>query len=419
MLAPVAIGNPVEGNNGFGVVTESDATLGSTESEGPVAVGGDLTYGGGYNVALNTAGTFTAPGDASPTALLVGGAVDYAGSSPSGVLRVEQGGYVKVGDATGSEALSVDSNGASVNTHVVASGAGYDSTPRIELATQQPDDSVFQTGLMDFPSLFTTYRDRADLMATCANTVTLSDASGVPLPDPDNLPPGTQAYIDLAPGATNVLRLTGAQLNNIADLTFRDQPTADTPLLIDVDTTATGGAFTWNTPDMAGVSGADAPYILWNFADATSITIAEGDSLEGTIYAPRADLTDLDPANIEGDIIVRSLVAGPIAGQPGGPVNAGEIHYFPFDASLTCDDGTDPTPTPTPTPTDPTPTPTDPTPTPTDPTPTPTEPTPTPTDPTPTPTPTPTDPTPTPTPTGPTPTPTPTKPDYGYGHGGY
>ncbi|MFJ8796089.1 collagen-binding domain-containing protein [Streptomyces sp. NPDC102487] len=339
---PVDIGNPVAGSNGFGVVTEGDATLGSTEAEGPVAVGGDLTFGQGYNVALNTAGTFTAPGDTHPTALLLGGAVNYAGSAPSGVLKVLQDGYLKVGNMAGSDALTQDANGASVNTHVVADGAAYDSTPRIELTTQQTAASVAQSGLMDFTSLFSTYRDRSDTMAGCASNVTLLDGNGDPLPDQSSVPPGSDIKIALTEGRTNVLRLTGEQLNNIGVLTFLDAPTSSTPLLIDVDTTGSGSNFTWHTPTMAGVSGDQAPYILWNFPDATDITIADGDEIEGTVYAPRATLTDLDASNIEGDIITRELVAGPLAGSSGDPVNAGEIHYFPFDAELQCDS----TPTP-------------------------------------------------------------------------
>ncbi|MEV6191161.1 SpaA isopeptide-forming pilin-related protein [Streptomyces sp. NPDC051920] len=343
-LAPVVIGNPVAGNNGFGVVTQEDATFGSTESEGPVAVGGNLAFGDNYNVALNTPGTFTASGDTQPTALLVGGGIDYAGTSPSGVLQVLQNGYAKIGNTLASDILTRDQNGASVNTEVVARGAAYNSTPRVQLTTQQSAASVAQSGLMDFTSLFSTYRDRSDSMATCAANVILLDGNGDPLPDQNTIPSGSNIKIALTQGQTNVLRLTGEQLDNISTLTFLDQPSADTPLLIDVDTTGTGGDFTWHTPTMAGVSGDQAPYILWNFADATDITIADGDSVEGTIYAPRAELTDLDPSNLEGDIITRSLVAGPLSGGAGGgAVNAGEIHYFPFDADLECDSDT-PTP---------------------------------------------------------------------------
>ncbi|WP_282703797.1 collagen-binding domain-containing protein [Streptomyces sp. CC219B] len=344
----IGVGNPVDGSNGFGVVTEGDALLGSTESEGPVAVGGNLSYGDGYNVSLHTAGTFVAPGDSTPTALLVGGGVDYARSSSVGVLKVLGNGYVKIGDMTGSQVLTTDANGASVNTRVTASGAGYDSTPRVELTTQQPASSVAQSGLMDFTSLFSTYRDRADRMAGCANNVTLLDGNGNPLADQTDIAAGSGVKISLTEGRTNVLRLTGEQLNNIAEITFLNHPSADTPLVIVVDTTGTGGEFTWTTPNLAGVSGTDAPYILWDFPDATDITIASGDTLEGTIYAPRAHLTDLSPSNIEGDIIVKSLTAGPLSDGPtrAAAVNAGEIHYFPFAATIECEDETTPSPGP-------------------------------------------------------------------------
>ncbi|MGW0910433.1 collagen-binding domain-containing protein [Streptomyces sp. NPDC002784] len=435
----VDIGNPVAGNNGFGVVTEGDAVLGSTESEGPVAIGGDLTFGDGYNVALHTAGSFVAPGDSVPTALLVGGKADYGASSPVGVLRVLGDGYVKVGDMTGGQALTTDANGAAVSTRVTAAGAGYDSTPRIELTARQPADSVGQSGLMDFTSLFSAYRDRADRMAACAGNVTLLDGNGDPLPDQTSIAAGSNIKIALTEGRTNVLHLTGEQLNDIGTLTLLDQPSASTPLLIVVDTSASGGDFTWHTPTMAGVSGTNAPYMLWDFPDATSLTIADGDTLEGTLYAPRAEVTDLDPANIEGDIIVKSLVAGPLTGGdsssgPDAPVNAGEIHYFPFAADLQCEDTPTPTPDPTTPTADPTPDPTEPTGDPTEPTPDPTEPTWDPTTPTPdptdptwdptTPTPDPSDPTADPTPdpseptdtpsTTPMPTPSPSKPTHSH-----
>lgn len=398
----VSVGNPVDGSNGFGVVTEGDAMLGSTESEGPVAIGGNLSFGSGYNVSLNTPGSFTAPGDDQPTALLVGGRVDYASSAPNGVLKVLQNGYVKIGDIPGSTAASNDANGAQVNTHITRTAAAYDSTPRIELTTRQPRSSVGPADLMDFPSLFSTFRDRADTMAQCANNVTLLDGNGNALSDQENVAPGTNAKVQLTPGKTNVLHVTGEALNNLDEITFLNQPSADTPFLVVVDTTATGGALTWHTPNLAGVSGANAPYMMWDFPDATNITIADGDTVEGTIYAPRADLTDLDPSNIEGDIIARTLTAGPING-PSGPVNAGEIHYFPFDADLECADiSSSPSPH-SPSPTDsPTPSPTDsPTPSPKD------SPTPSPSDTTPSPTPQPS----TPMPSTPAPSPHPSGPE--------
>ncbi|MBA2947202.1 choice-of-anchor A family protein [Streptomyces sp. PSKA28] len=151
-----------------------------------------------------------------------------------------------------------------------------------------------------------------------------------------------------------MLRLTGAMLNNISTLTFLNRPTTSGPLVIVVDTTAGGGSFAWDTPTMAGVTGSDAPYILWNYPDATAVTLTTGDSIEGTIYAPRAHLSDLIPSNIEGDVIANRFTAGPPVGG-----NAGEIHEFPFDADLECVTGTV-EPTPEPSPTCPTPTATEP-----------------------------------------------------------
>ncbi|WP_234899836.1 choice-of-anchor A family protein [Streptomyces filamentosus] len=327
----VDVGNPVSGDNGFDVVVETDALLGSTESEGPVAIGGDLSYGAGYNVALHTPGTFRDGTDARPTALLVGGRISSADSSPVGVLKVLQDGYVKVGDLTGSDVVTQDANNAAVKTQVVATAQGHDSTPRIELTVEQPALSVGpRPGLMDFTDLFADYRDRADALATCAG----------------NVEPEAPGRLALDGTRTNVLRLTGAELNALSEITFLDRPTEKGPLVIDVDTTATGGVFTWDVPNLAGVTGADAPYILWNFADATAVTIATGDTIEGTIYAPRAHVTDVDPADIEGDIIAKALTAGPLEAKRAADADAGEIHHFPFAATLSCENAPTPTPSP-------------------------------------------------------------------------
>jgi choice-of-anchor A domain-containing protein len=251
-------------------------------------------------------------------------------------------GYLEIGDTAGVHVLDSDSNGASVHTHVVRSTAGYDSTPRIELATAQPVASVGPATMpIDFPSLFSTYRERAKAIAACADNVVLDDADGTPLPHPAaGYPAGTRGYITLIPGKTNVLKLSASELNNISELSFRNQPDASTPFVVVVD----GEVGDWHTPNLAGVSGPQAPFMLWDFPDAATITITAADSLEGTLYAPSAAVTDLDASNIEGDIVAKSLAAGPQT-TPGDWVNAGEIHNFPFAADLECDQG--PTPPPT------------------------------------------------------------------------
>ncbi|HSA52222.1 MAG TPA: collagen-binding domain-containing protein, partial [Yinghuangia sp.] len=341
-------GNPVAGSQGFGIVVETDASLVGTEAEGPAAIGGDLRVGPGYNVSLQSTGTFIAPGDNVPTSLLVNGAIDFAGSAPNGVLSVLGGGYVKVGDLSNANVATTDQNGALVNTQVVPLGTGYNSAPRVEVTVQQRAASVGPAaGLINFPALFAEYRHRADDMAECANTVILLDPNGVPYPDQDDIPAGGIVQIALSTTETNVLHLVGEQLGNIAELRFLNQPTSDGPLLIVVDTTATGGVFNWTTPNMSALEKTSIGSILWDFPDATDITIASGDTLEGTIFAPRAHLLDVDPSNTEGDIIVRSLEEGTMNSEGEVTASSGEVHYFPFTADIDCGDVSTVTPTST------------------------------------------------------------------------
>lgn len=44
-------------------------------------------------------------------------------------------------DLTGTEVLTTDNNGATVNTRITDAGAGYNNTPRTELTVQQPASS--------------------------------------------------------------------------------------------------------------------------------------------------------------------------------------------------------------------------------------------------------------------------------------
>jgi choice-of-anchor A domain-containing protein len=101
---------------GFNAFVETQTTLASTEAEGPIATGGDLIIDGAYNVSMKNTGTFTAGSDAQPSALVVGGGIDFPGSGATGVIRVLDQGYVKTGDLTGTEVLTTDDNGDALST---------------------------------------------------------------------------------------------------------------------------------------------------------------------------------------------------------------------------------------------------------------------------------------------------------------
>lgn len=319
LVGPV---NPVAPALSFGVMTEGNANVVNDENEGTMAVGGDLSFGN-YQLAGGSAGSFVVPGDANPTALVVGGRVNFAASVPGTRLQVLQNGYAKVGDLTGTFVRDLDNNQAAVNTRILPSD-NYDAAPRVELVTRQPVSSVGPTSPINFAAAFTSFRSTATDLATCDNTVVLRDPNGNLLPSP--IPAGSNAVVTLTPGVTNVLNISATDLSNIAILTFANQPTADTPLLVNVDTTGVGNTFNWTAPNFAGVGGNQARFILLNFPTATTLTLTPGAAtVEGTIYAPNANLLDQSASNTEGSIITSSF-----------DHRGGEVHYFPFSTTLSC-----------------------------------------------------------------------------------
>ncbi|MEV6819634.1 choice-of-anchor A family protein [Nocardiopsis dassonvillei] len=325
-LAETAV-NPVSGNQGFLVVTEGDAVLAGNESEGAVAVGGDLVFGD-YNVAAHTPGSYTAEGDEHPAALLVNGRVDFGASE--GDLKVLQSGYVKVGAAEDADISTTDHNGAQVNT-VVAGPEGRESTPRISLTVRQPQESVTSAAL-DVAGLFPAYRERSAGLAACEGGV-------VPLRTGDGseaLPPfdqGANVTLPLAPGAQNVWNVAAEDLAALEVITFEDKPGPDAPLLVNVDTSGVDGRFEWRTPNMAGIGLEEARYVLFNFGDAASVTFTpDSRTLEGTVFAPDAKVSWLSPSNIEGNVVAASFEHGSLS---AGVVGNGELHNGDFSAELT------------------------------------------------------------------------------------
>ena len=328
---------------GFNAFIHGDTLLTEHEMEGPLATGGDLAVQGRYEIDNNRAADFYDGDDANPSSLVVGGAIDWDQSTAAGVAYItNSSGFVKVGDLAGTDVETTDDTGADRMTRLVPSGAGFDAMPRVETTVAQPPGTV-ESSPIDFDAAFREMSTNAALLADCANTVTMhEDREGGKTVATGEVEPGRQVFITLTEGRTNVLNVTGGDLNNMADLTFINKPTADTPILINVDTSATGGVFDWDVATQAGIGGVDAPYILWNFADTTGVTLTGGDTVEGSIYAPNADFTDLAVANVEGQIVAASAVLGTPA------ADSGELHHFPFAAQLSCSHEVDPTPSESP-----------------------------------------------------------------------
>ncbi|WP_199034128.1 choice-of-anchor A family protein [Glycomyces salinus] len=343
-LAQEVTVDPLSPALGFNAFIEGDTVLTESEMEGPLATGGDLAVQGPYRIDIHSRATFYDGDDTNPSSLVVGGSVDWEQSTSAGTAQVlNSNGYAKVGDLTGTDVETTDANGASQPTRLVPSGAGYDSAPRVELTVRQPADTV-ESSPIDFATAFSEMKADAELLAGCANTVTMFDSrEGGSEVAKGEVEPGRQIFITLTEGETNVLNVTGDDLNNMSDLTFVNKPTADTPILINVDTSSTDGVLDWDVASQAGVSGVDAPYILWNFGDTAELTLVGGDTVEGSVYTPNADFTDLSISNVEGQIVAANAVLGTTA------ASSGEVHHFPFAAELSCETEVDPTPSESPT----------------------------------------------------------------------
>jgi choice-of-anchor A domain-containing protein len=329
---PVTV--PVDGhpaNQGFLVFVEGDVQLAADEAEGTLAAGGDLAFETSYNIGAGNppANALTLPGESRPTFLYVDGGIRFP-SAQSAVLRVLNGGYAHVGDTATYDAFDTDQNGAAIDYRIAPAGTTAETFPRIEGTTRQPASSVptmADPSVLDFASSFARYRSLSADLGTCPVTTVLHDAAGAPLATP--IAPGTAAYADVQPGVTNVLTVAAEDLDSLDLLTFDGLPGPGSPLVVNV----TGTTFDGSVPNLANLTNAHAPFVLWNFPDATTVHVTGADVLEGTIYAPRADLRWDVTQNVEGNVVAASFTHG--VAIAAGPVPR-EIHGFPFSTTVSC-----------------------------------------------------------------------------------
>ena len=323
--------SPTAAALGFNAFLQQGATLTTNESEGPIAIGGNLTVNGNYQVNIHSVGTFTV-GNA-PIGLFVGGQVILS----SGSLQVNSGRYVKIGNCASSNIRTWyrDNNNATSNIYITGSAASYASTPNINInsnalawgtevsTTNNPVCDANSATEINFATAFTTMQASATSMAACST-------SGNILSNPNQNVFGStissvltsgQVKITLASG-TNVLNVSGADLNSVTNgITFTNSPDASHVLVINVNAV---GSYTWNVWNQGGVSGNNASYIIYNFYNTTSLNIAGNSTIEGTVFAPNATITKtVNQSNIEGQVIGQSFIQ-----------NGGELHYYPFTPTV-------------------------------------------------------------------------------------
>jgi choice-of-anchor A domain-containing protein len=328
---PVTV--PVDGhsaNQGFLVFVDGDVRLSADEAEGTLAAGGDLAFDTSYNIAAGSppAGAPTLPGDTRPTYLYVQGGVQFPADGSS-VLRVLNGGLTHVGDTRTYDAFDTDQNGAAIPYRLAPEGTTAETIPRIEGTTVEAPDDVARLvdASVDFSASFARYRSLSSDIGTCPATTTLTDADGNTLTSP--VPDGATAHVTIRPDVTNVLTVPGADLDALSLVTFDGLPGPTSPLVVNV----VGTSFDGSIPNLADLTSAQAPFVLWNFPDATSVHVTGADVLEGTLYAPRANLRWDVTQNIEGNVIAASFTHG-VPTAPGPTPR--EVHGYPFATEVSC-----------------------------------------------------------------------------------
>lgn len=318
--------SPTDPALAFNVFVANNATLTSGETEGPIALGGNLTIGGNYEVSNSQSGFFNVSG--IPTTLVIGGNVNYS----NGILTVGQQGYVQIGDCSGSTIWYTDMSDYYSPMHITP-GSDYNGAPRIDLQVLSDSihvdaatNPVCQPYMIDFNSAFVQMKYHATCMSNLTDNANLTNASGGAIAH-TGLP--SAVHINLNAGV-NVLNISGTDLNAVTNFTYNTVPDAGHILIINVNAPA---SFTWQVFTSTNITLTGAQYVLYNFYNTTSLNIAGSAAVEGTIYAPFADITkNINIANVEGQIIGQSYIHG-----------AGEDHYAVFSGNPSSCTGAVPT----------------------------------------------------------------------------
>mgnify|MGYP001170562900 FL=1 len=171
--------SPTDPAKGFNVFIEENATLATNETDGPLALGKDLTLQGNYQVATNHTGNFEVGGN--NIGLLVGGKVNY---NSGNALQVNQNTYIKIGDGQGSYVWYYDQNNAASPIRITPN-SNYNSSPKIMLQANSNqlnvgvnNNPVFEGNLVDFASAFQEMRTLSSSIAQCTENAQLTNPNG-------------------------------------------------------------------------------------------------------------------------------------------------------------------------------------------------------------------------------------------------
>ncbi|SEE58745.1 collagen-binding domain-containing protein [Polaribacter dokdonensis] len=254
------------------------------------------------------------------------GTCPAGGSNPNGLLTVVNPNYyTKIGKSSGSVAWYFDEQNAAANMRVTPNGT-YNSSSRIQMNNNSPtygvssgNNPVYEINLIDFSSAFQSLRANGTNMASNTNNATLEDDNSNPI---TNTTLTSQTEIILNNGV-NYLNVTGSDLNSVDGLTFKNSPSANKVLIVNVNAP---GNFNWDVWEQIGITSAESPFILYNFFNSDKVNIRGTEAIYGTIFAPSSKIRKVNnKEDIYGQVIGKTFTH-----------DGGVIHCNKFAATSTC-----------------------------------------------------------------------------------
>ncbi|MCE7042620.1 choice-of-anchor A family protein [Dyadobacter sp. CY312] len=344
----------------FNVFSKGDVTLSNHETEGPIAIGGNLTTGQ-YQISFDSKiGNYQVNG--ASIALAVRGNVKLAGGS----LAINGNNYVKIGNCqTNDESFTSlkvwyrDQNNAASNIRITSSTKGYDSSPNININaginTFKPAidenvngvcQNVFGSGdnLIDVDGAFVKLKQRSAQLAQLADNLAIRDQNGninenAPVgPYRNRSVIGNNPKIIVDPSQLNVLTVSAEVWDGIGNINMEGVPQGSQPgtttyngkfgliiNIVDFDAfVSKNGNSAMRFPQIGGLASGQGGLVIFNFVDAKeTIKLAGNAEINGTVFAPQANLIKQGSNNINGQVISQSLIH-----------SGGEIHYYPFLPSV-------------------------------------------------------------------------------------
>ncbi|WP_025761487.1 choice-of-anchor A family protein [Dyadobacter tibetensis] len=337
----------------FNIFVKGNTILKSSETEGPVAIGGDLTTNQ-YQISFDKANGVFFSGGAS-----IGLAVRGGIKLNSGSLTINGTNYIKIGNCTSPTPLKTwyrDNNGAASTIRITESGKSYSSNPNITINASATSfggaelsdsnnpvcQNVFGTGLaqIDMDGAFTNMISNSAKLATLADNLPIRDQNGRIISGAEVGPYsasnqfGNNPKIIVDPNKVNVLTVSAELWNSINNINIEGIPSGPSKIGDPIPNTKFAlivnivdfPSFNKkiNFPGFGGLNDAQGSYVLYNFPDAVgALSIGGNAQISGTIMAPQAKLTKENNGNINGQIIAAEFVH-----------LSDEIHFWPFQPSV-------------------------------------------------------------------------------------